>query len=275
MSERNPITIHDYDQFMANADAVAAKLSSSRTAGTLAFLDGSVASFGGYSETFLRHEYQARLTLDAASAGSIQARIVDPLSQTAHRVGVPLLTAGNGLEAPHITLQTLRFGANLSEDEIESMTKAINDESKFNLVASALKDRTILFDRFVAAANGSFYLCSGQVVPETLKARETISKIVSRKFASEQAVYSAGKSADELSSQSPLSLVEFRDITHSVAGRLVAPTDKAALMALFSTAEEIDASLQSDPLEIRIGSVVFGSTYTIMAQEVPGLITNN
>ena len=273
MKDRAPITIHDYEQFMANSDAVAAKLANSRTAGISAFFDGTVSHFEGYSETFLKHEYQARLELDEPSVTRIQSRVTNILSQSAVAAGAPLLTASKGLEKAHITLQTCRFGANLEDDAIQNMVDVLNHESKFNLVAGALKGRSISFDRLVAGANGSFYLCSSQVVPETLKARNTVSKLISRKFPTTTGVYSAGKSASELEGNSSLSLVEFRDITHCVVGRLVAPTDRSILIKLLATAEEIDGSLQNNPLEVSVGNVRFDSTYNIMAREVPGLVT--
>jgi len=275
MKDRAPITIHDYDAFMANADAVQAKLTRNMGAGLETFTKGTVPAFEGYSEGFMRREFQSRFELEETSQAEIHERVAVPLHNIAAEAGIGLLFAGDMIEPAHITLQTARFNPELTREQIDLHMDKIRTDTKFKMVATALTGRTIALDRLVLSPNGTIFLCASGVVPETLKARETIETLLSRNVDTDQADYISEKEGEHGVGKAPLSLVNSRDITHVVVARLGEAASEETLQQFFGKVQEFGKTFDGDPVRVRIGNVNFDTSYAIVNTIAPHLITKN
>ncbi len=275
MKDRAPITIHDYDAFMATDEAVKAKLERNQDTGVEAYMAGIVPPFDGFDRDYFNRSFNTSLELDFTSKSAIQERVVDPLSEIAEKNRVKLLVVGGSNEQSHITLQTGRYMGGMDTDQIKDHQAQIRNDWRVRRVESALQGRVIEMDRLVFDGRGNIFLCASGVVPETQKARETIKKLLQRSTQTGNVLYSPRKSINDLDQTELLGLVDFSDITHSGVARIDSNIAPDQLRAFYAETRELRNGIKADPIQVTVAGMYVGTSFDFVNKTAPHMFKSN
>lgn len=251
---RTPITIKDSFVLKQNSFDVADKINSNEYDGHLALQSGSVHPFHGYREGVIAHEAQVIINITPESLKEISDKVTQRLTIQANRRKVGFYVAGAYLEPAHVTLLRTTFAQGLKPEQIEKAIAEMKEDDKFKRVASTLSGRTITLDRLIVTGNGVI-LAAGDVVPETLKARNTLHVLSERH-----------------NKKGFMKTQDTRNTTHVTAGRFAERPGSIRLGNFYDDVRRIAYDIRRNPVEVVIDNVSLSTTLDIVKKEAPHLI---